>query len=91
MSQGLLISQLTNLTTGKSIIRNISGPGVFTFSDSTLNAWGPWAIAFFPGDLGVGSPGRLLPNTGRIVIRFGVPDKILNQSGTQEDLCATLG
>jgi hypothetical protein len=88
--QGLLISQLTNLNTGVSVVRNISGPGVFTFSDSTLNASGNWALAFFPGDLGPGSPGRLFINSGKIVVRFGEPDQILSQSGTQEDLCTTL-
>jgi hypothetical protein len=90
--EGRLIAELTNLTTGASVVRNISGPGVFTFSDNTLQASGPWAFAFFPGDLGPGSQGTLFINTGRIVVRFGeTQDLILSQSGTQEDLCATLG
>jgi hypothetical protein len=94
--QGHLVVELTNVETGASITRNISGPGVFTFGSdgsTTLTAWGQWSFFFFPDQLGPDAPGSLVLNRGRTVLLIdadGFHQTILSRTGTQEDLCAAL-
>jgi hypothetical protein len=99
---GRLVIRFTNLLTSTSVTRNVSGPGETLFypNDSnpltfpnTLTARGAWAIFFFPDVLGPGTPGALFINHGLIVIHTeadGFHQSVLNQVGTQEDLCAAL-
>jgi hypothetical protein len=88
---GTLIVQVTNLDTGTSVVRNISGPGTITFAPDggfTLEANGAWLFVTLPG-----GPSLAYINKGRIVFEF-TPDgqiNVLMQQGIQEDLCATLG
>jgi hypothetical protein len=89
--QGNVVLQITNLETGASVIRNVSGPGTKTEADQIFVKTGSWFFAFFPGDLGPGTPGSMFINHGRVVEFQGVPGKIISQTGVQEDLCATLG
>ena len=92
--QGRLVVRLTNTETGASVVRNISGPGVFTYSDdeTILTARGNWFFWFFPGDLGPGSEGSAYINTGVSIQRItDAGFEIISETGAQEDLCATLG
>jgi hypothetical protein len=89
--QGRVVLEITNLQTGASVIRNVSGPGTKTEADQIFVKTGSWFFAFFPGDLGPGTPGSMFINHGRVVEFQGVPGKIISQTGAQEDLCATLG
>jgi len=89
---GRLVVRLTNVETGTSVVRNISGPGTLFFGETlVLKATGPWLFAFAPGMLGEGSPPMLIINKGQFWLDFGGEHQtILRQTGTQEDLCATL-
>ena len=92
ITEGRLVVQMTNANTGTSVIRNVSGPAMFTFADSIRVATGPALFWFFPEELPPGSPGAFFINYGRIVTqRIGATTETLSQSGIQEDLCATLG
>ena len=89
--QGQVVLEITNLDTGVSIVRNVSGPGTITHADQIFVGRGSGLFFFFPGDLGPGTPGSMFINHGRVVEFQGVPRKIISQTGTQEDLCETLG
>lgn len=95
---GKLVVLITNLATHASVTRNISGPGEYLFypdGSNTLTAEGAWALWFLADQRGEGTPSAFFINRGRFVQHTGPgPDflaSVLNQSGTQEDLCATLG
>ena len=88
--QGHVVLELTNVTTGTSVIRNVSGPGTITEADQTIVKEGPWLFFFFPDELEPGSPGSMFINRGRVVEFLGEPHEIISQTGVQEDLCATL-
>jgi hypothetical protein len=88
--QGHVVLEFTNMTTGTSVIRNVSGPGTITEADQTIVKEGPWLFLFFPDELGPGSPGSMFINRGRVVEFLGEPHEIISQTGVQEDLCATL-
>jgi hypothetical protein len=93
---GRLVIRFTNLNTSASVTRNVSGPGETLFypdGSNTLTAEGAWAIFFFPEALGPGTPGALFINHGMIVIHTEADafhQTVLNQVGTQENLCAVL-
>ncbi len=102
ITQGHLVMEITNLDTGTSVIRNVSGPGTTTHPDEVLVATGSWFFAFAPGELVF--PDDVEPdeqltmfiNRGKFVVLLGnpeegVPHRLLSQTGVQEDLCATLG
>jgi hypothetical protein len=91
ITQGRVVLEITNMATGTSVVRNVSGPGTKTEADQIFVKTGPWFFAFFPGDLGPGTPGAMFINNGRVVEFQGVPGKIISQTGVQENLCATLG
>jgi hypothetical protein len=88
--QGHVVLEFTNMNTGTSVIRNVSGPGTITEADQTIVKEGPWLFFFFPDELGPGSPGSMFINRGRVVEFLGDPHEIISQTGVQEDLCATL-
>jgi hypothetical protein len=89
--QGHVVLEFTNMTTGTSAIRNVSGPGTITEADQIIVKEGPWLFFFFPDELEPGSPGSMFINRGRVVEFLGEPHEIISQTGVQEDLCATLG
>jgi len=89
--QGRVVLEITNVDTGVSIVRNVSGPGTITYADQMFVGRGSGLYFFFPGDLGPGTPGSMFINHGRVVEFLGEPRKIISQTGRQEDLCATLG
>jgi hypothetical protein len=89
--QGHVVLEFTNMTTGTSVIRNVSGPGTITEADQIIVKEGPWLFFFFPDELEPGSPGSMFINHSRVVEFLGEPHEIISQTGVQEDLCATLG
>jgi hypothetical protein len=90
---GRLVERITNVSTGKSITVNISGPEIVVLhSDGsvTLTALGSSFLILFPTDI---TPGpAFLINSGRYVATFsaGGQETVLSQSGTQFDVCAAL-
>jgi hypothetical protein len=102
ITQGHLVMEITNLDTGTSVIRNVSGPGTKTHPDEVLVATGSWFFAFAPGELvSLGnlepdSEGSMFINRGTWVADLGdpeegVPHRLLSETGVQENLCVTLG
>jgi hypothetical protein len=89
---GHLVVRLTNLDTGDSVDRNISGPGTLYFGETVvLKATGAWMFIFLPDMLGEGSPPMFIINHGQFWLDFGEEfQTILLQTGHQEDVCATL-
>jgi len=91
---GLLVVELTNEDTGESMVANISGPGVFTFTRDTtiLKTEGNWLLVFFPGDLGEGEPGAIWLTSGQFVLEFSEEgQRLLEAHGTFRDVCSLLG
>jgi hypothetical protein len=88
--QGQVVLEITNTDAGTSVIRNVSGPGTITFADLLFVGRGSQLFFFFPDELGLGTPGSMFINRGRVVEYLGEPRKIISQTGVQEDLCATL-
>ena len=90
---GRLVEQVTNVSTGRSITVNISGPATEVLhSDGsvTLTARGSSFLILFPTDI---TPGpAFLINTGRYVATFNAAgqETLISQSGTQFDVCAAL-
>jgi hypothetical protein len=90
---GHLVARVTNLDTGLSVVRNVSGPAKFTFTEDghlVLTASGPSLLWFFAGD--VTGPGLVYAVGGAVAetdgnlfffIRVELPHRV-------EDLCATL-
>lgn len=82
IASGVAKVRLTNATTGRSIVVNISGPEQVRIDENgnvTDVAVGPWLIGF-------PSEGRLLLTKGRLV--FGEGSAALR--GTSRDVCALL-
>lgn len=96
ITQGSLVVRLTNPENGTSIVRNISGPGELVFhadGSSTQTSSGTWFLFFFEDQLGTGVPGAAFVNRGQVVFVNNADGSvtILSQTGTSEDVCATLG
>jgi len=91
-TNGRAFQRFTNVSTGKSITVNITGPGRFTIhadGSATLDAHGRWSF-FFVDVTNAGT--KAFINSGRIVIDFA-PDgfaTVVSQTGHEEDLCALL-
>lgn len=102
ITQGHLVMEITNLDTGTSVIRNVSGPGTKTHPDEVLVATGSWFFAFaagelvYAGDPERGEQGSMFINRGTWVADLGNPEEgiphlFMSETGVQEDLCETLG
>jgi hypothetical protein len=94
LSTGHLVFRFTNLTTGKSLDLNISGPGKATFhadGSMTQDATGVWYWLF---PRGTNLPGSLtlFLSRGRLVVETSPTGQrsILSQVGQLEDLCGML-
>ena len=92
---GSLKVRLTNPENGASVVRNLSGPGTTTYhadGSRTIVARGPWPFFYFPGELFPGSEGSFMVHRGRVVLEIAADgtQTIVSESGTSEDLCATL-
>jgi hypothetical protein len=92
---GRLVTRLTNLDTGQSVVVNTSGPGMITFEGDTviLHAHGPGFTFFFPGQLAPGDPGLLEITKGNYTLTIA-PDGTETLSeikGNVTDVCELLG
>ena len=89
---GQLIARISNDETGKSVVRNLSGPGTVTFyPDGSYDAVlsGGFLIFLLPGD---DPSSQLLLLQGHTDLH-GNPDgtkSIVSHEGTSENLCETL-
>jgi hypothetical protein len=90
---GPVFVTLTNLSTGKTLNLNISGPGVVNFSANEQTLLGPALISGFPPDLteAAGLPAVSLL-TGRTVITFDNLGNLtsITHIGTVQDICQAL-
>jgi hypothetical protein len=89
--QGPVFVTATNLSTGKSINLNISGPGKFSSTANTFVAYGP-SLFTLPANL---VPPGLAPVSvanGRVVLQFDALGNLISVSftGTARDLCQLL-
>ena len=90
---GRLVERITNVSTGRSITVNVSGPGTAVLHPDgsiTVTARGSSFLILYPTDI---TPGpAFLINTGRYVATFNAAgqETLISQSGTQFDVCAAL-
>lgn len=98
LGTGLLVEQMTRLDDQgapvRSITRNISGPGTFTFDEdgATLVATGAWLFFFLPGEVEGEPDGLMWLTTGRWVWRIDNDGTttLVSHRGTSEDVCTLL-
>ena len=89
---GALVARITNLDTGASVQRNLSGPGTVVFyPDGSYDAVtnGNFLVFFLPGDT---PSSQLLLSSGHTVLH-GNPDgtkTLVSSTGRSENLCETL-
>jgi hypothetical protein len=90
---GRIVELLTNLTNGKSVAINASGPGKLTFNDdgsATLDGGGPWLVGYFAGD----NPSlALLLYQGHIVLHIsadGTLSLVSYVGAPPQDVCAMI-
>jgi hypothetical protein len=92
-AKGLLIARITNVETGSSVVRNLSGPGAVTFNpDGSYDAVveGNFLVFFLGSD---NPANELLLLTGRTELH-GAPSgekTLVSHAGGVENLCDTLG
>ena len=90
MITGAFKVEATNISSGKTLALNISGPGKISPDGSTLSAHGRWLLFGEAGQLPGADPGMLLVS-GRTQLTVG-PSGIVAMSttGHVEDVCAAL-
>jgi hypothetical protein len=92
IGSGPVFVTLTNLSTGKSINLNISGPGKFSFTNSTSVVAGPTLFIGFPPVAPSNLQGIAFA-TGRTVIQFDDSGNIISVSyvgSAPQNVCALL-
>jgi hypothetical protein len=90
---GPLFVTLTNLSTGKTINLNISGPGQFHFTTNTFVGEGPSIPGPLPADVATAAGVPLLPLFhGRVVYTFDAEGNLISISftGPVQDVCQLL-
>jgi hypothetical protein len=94
---GRIVVELTRLDDQgqpvRSIIRNVSGPGTFTFDEesATLVARGLWLFFFFPGEVAEHPDGLMWLTSGRWIWRFDASGiTLVSRTGRFVDVCALL-
>jgi hypothetical protein len=87
---GVLKVEVTNLSTGKTLALNISGPGKFSADGSTISARGTWLLFGEAGQLPGPDPGMFLVS-GHTTLTLG-PAGITSMTtrGQVQDICAAL-
>lgn len=86
---GRLVVKLTNLSTGKTIQVNVSGPSFISEDGSTLTLRGLSGIFVTAGQLGPGAPpaSQVLSGVAVIDLTTGM---VVSETGHIRDLCAEL-
>ncbi len=95
---GPLFNTLTNLSTGKTVDVNVSGPGLLTFSGNTTTvvAMGPgvfWSHPLSPAVAAAAGLPRVFLLHGRIVFTVDEQGNVISipsVTGTVEDVCRLL-
>ena len=95
---GKIVEDISRLRAGepvRTIRRNISGPGTFTFDDEgfTLTARGVWLFFFGPGEVTNVPDGLMWFTTGKFVWRFEFDSgqwTLVRASGDRTDVCGLL-
>lgn len=92
---GASVERITNVTTGKSIVVNASGPIHFRIAGGilTARAEGRTLFSFFPSDLGPGSAPALLLTTGLAIYVLDLETGAItftHRGGTTQNICQTL-
>jgi hypothetical protein len=87
---GVLKVEVTNLTTGKTLALNISGPGMFSADGASIDGSGRWLLFGEAGQLPGPDPGMILA-VGRLHVTLG-PAGItaIDLAGQSEDVCVAL-
>lgn len=93
---GPLVMDVTNLATGRSVTRDISGSGAVTYLDdgSHILSGGDWGVGFHTADRPVHN--KWIISRGSMSVRIGEEDgkttrTLLDLRGPYENLCETLG
>jgi hypothetical protein len=90
ITTGRIDAQVTNLSNGKSVVLNISGPG-FLSSDGNIVVFGGLSLILLPPDfLYPGSPPTAFLNAGTVTFDFSGAPILMTQTGHMTDLCAEL-
>jgi hypothetical protein len=92
IGSGPVFVTLTNLSTGKSINLNISGPGKFSFTNNTSVLAGPTLFIGFP-PVGPSNLQGIAFATGRTVVQFDDSGNLISVSfvgNTPQNVCALL-
>jgi hypothetical protein len=90
---GRLVVRVTNLSTGKSLVLNASGPTFITSNPDGTSTYvyrGRAIIALFPGEA---EGPQLFVNSGQVTLTLnaaGRATQVVRQTGHKEDLCAAL-
>jgi hypothetical protein len=90
ITTGRLDAQVTNLSNGKSVVLNISGPGYASPDENTVIFGGLSIILLPPDFLYPGSPPTAFLNSGTVTFDFSGVPVIMTQTGHMTDLCAEL-
>ena len=89
---GRLVLRVTNLSTGKSLVLNVSGPTFITSNPDGTTTYvfrGRALITLFPGE--AGGP-QLFVNSGQVTLTVNAAGTAIqvSQTGHKEDLCVAL-
>lgn len=91
ITTGRLIADVTNLSTGKTIEVNASGPGFESTDGTTITLRGETLLVNPPSWFGPGlTPGAQLVSGVVVVNVAGVRPMILSETGHIRDLCSEL-
>jgi hypothetical protein len=86
ITTGRLVAQVKNLSTGKSVVVNASGPGLLA-EDGRFTLRGETLVFLTPGQIGPGSPATTYILSG--VLDFA-PDGTVTQTGHVTDICSQI-
>ena len=87
---GVLKVEVTNLSTGRSLVLNISGPARFN-ADGTVRGAGTWLLFGEAGQLPGPDPGLILITGGNSVTIGPTGVTAFSVRGTTVDVCNQLG
>jgi hypothetical protein len=86
ITTGSLVAQVKNLSNGKSVVVNASGPGMLG-ADGRFTLRGETLVFLTPGQIGPGSPATTYILSG--VLDFA-PDGTVTQRGHITDICSQI-